>query len=140
MKKIINGKLYNTDTAREVGWRSQNNPGDFYYVCETLYCKKTGEYFLHGDGGPLTQYAETVGQNQWRGGERIIPMNLQAAKEWAELHLTGEEYEKEFGPVVEDDSRVSINLSVSASTAERIRRAAQEKGISMSALIDQMFA
>ena len=47
MKKVINGLLYNTETAKEIGYHSENFPGDFKYVCETLYKKKTGEYFLH---------------------------------------------------------------------------------------------
>lgn len=139
MKKIINGKLYNTETAREVGWRQHSNPGDFHYVLETLYCKKTGEYFIHGEGGALTQYAETIGQNQWRGGEHIEPMNLASAKEWAEQYLSADAYEAEFGEVTEDDSRTTLTLSIATSTAEKIRRTAQEKGITMSALIDSLF-
>lgn len=139
MKKIINGKLYNTETAREVGWREYSNPGDFHYIFETLYCKKTGEYFLHGVGGALTQYAETIGQNQWRGGEHIEPMNLASAREWAEQYLSADAYEAEFGEVTEDDSRTTLTLSIATSTAEKIRRTAQEKGITMSALIDSLF-
>lgn len=48
MKKIINGKAYNTETAKELGSYWNGYPhGDFSYVCETLYVKRTGEYFLH---------------------------------------------------------------------------------------------
>ena len=37
MKKIINGKRYDTDTAKELGSWSYSHYGDFAYVCETLY-------------------------------------------------------------------------------------------------------
>ena len=42
MKKIINGKTYNTDTAKEVGTSTfpDGNGG------RTLYRKRTGEYFI----------------------------------------------------------------------------------------------
>ena len=45
MKKIINNKLYNTQTATMLA--SYDNhclPNDFHYVEETLYRKKTGEF------------------------------------------------------------------------------------------------
>lgn len=41
MKKIINGKSYNTETAIKCGsWANSNNFRDFDYVEETLYRKK----------------------------------------------------------------------------------------------------
>jgi hypothetical protein len=53
MKKIINGKMYNTETALLVGtcWNGLSS-SDF--ACETvcLYRKKTGEYFLAAAFGP----------------------------------------------------------------------------------------
>ena len=51
MKKIINGKKYDTATARLVGkWLYGNGKRDFYLQHEKLFCKKTGEYFLHAKG------------------------------------------------------------------------------------------
>ena len=51
MQKIIRGKKYDTDTAKEVCCYSNNLPfGDFDWIQETLYVKRTGEYFLHGKG------------------------------------------------------------------------------------------
>ena len=58
MQKIIRGKKYDTDTAKEVCCYSNNLPfGDFDWVQETLYVKRTGEYFLHGKGGARSKYA-----------------------------------------------------------------------------------
>ena len=102
MKKIINSHLYDTDTADCVGhYRNNRDDDDFRVTVENLYRKKTGEFFLHGWGGPLTNYAERRGQNTWGYGEEIKPMSLNDAKKWAENHLSGENYIKIFGEVEE---------------------------------------
>ena len=97
MKKIINGKMYNTETAKCVGSDQYLYPGELYYCCETLYRKRNGEYFLHGEGGPASKYNVEVGENSWSGGEKIIPMDIHEAKEWAEEYIDAEEYVAEFG-------------------------------------------
>ena len=55
MKKIINHKMYNTETAERLA-SSSNGYGydDFRYMEEQLYRKKTGEFFLYGEGGALS--------------------------------------------------------------------------------------
>lgn len=140
MKKIINNKRYDTETAREIGYDSYSNRSDFAYWCETLYCKRTGEYFIYGEGGPASKYAETVGQNEWCGGERIIPMSYENARDWAERHLDADDYEKEFGEVAEDDSTETVTISLPASTIAKIRRKAQESGTSVSGIIGELVA
>ena len=142
MKKIINGKLYDTDTAKGIASNYHGDgPRDFRYYAESLYRKRTGEYFLHGEGGPMTQYAISCGQNQWRGGEKIIPLSYDAAKQWAEENMDADDYQEEFGTVSEGDAgeRVAMSISLDAATADRIRREAQEKGMSVSALIASKF-
>lgn len=136
MKKIISGKMYNTETAIDVGYYSNNVPcSDFSHFCETLFRKKTGEYFIHGTGGPASKYAESCGQNSWSGGSRIIPLTYANARTWAEEHLDTDEYEAEFGEVTEDDSTVVLSVSVPANVAATARRAAQEAGLSLSEYI-----
>lgn len=101
MKKIINGRKYDTETAKEVGYWSNGYPcSDFNHCEETLYLKKTGEYFLYGEGGALTEYARSVCGGS-TGGSRIIPMTEDGAKEWAMEHLECDEYEALFGEVEE---------------------------------------
>lgn len=141
MKKIISGKVYDTGTAKELGsWANGGTWRDFSHMEETLYRKKTGEFFLHGEGGPMTKYAEAVDQCGWSGGERIMPMTYSEAKEWAEEHLDGEEYEAIFGKVTEDGSRLQVCYSLSADTVEIIKRKSSELGISASAYIDKLVA
>lgn len=102
MKKIINGKKYDTDTAREMGhWDNGRLYSDFGYMEETLYLKKTGEYFLHGEGGPATKYADYLCENTTSYGEAIIPLDEDEAKSWAEQRLDCDNYERIFGEVEE---------------------------------------
>ncbi len=107
MKKIINGKRYDTDTAKLVGHTSYGTPGDFNYWWEGLYRKRTGEFFLQGNGGPMSKYSERIGENEWTGGQEIIPLSLEEAQEWGEKYLDAEEYEEIFGRVEEDKTQVS---------------------------------
>lgn len=135
MKKIINGKLYNTDTARQIGSRDNNITDRLYWVNETLYQKQRGEFFLHGEGGPGSKYAEPSGQGSWSSGEKIIPLSYDAAQEWAEEYLDANAYQAAFGPVEEDDSTVRRLISMPASIEERIKREAVQAGMSFSAYI-----
>lgn len=132
MKKIINGKRYDTDTAKEIGYDSYSNRRDFSFWEETLYRKNTGEYFLHGEGGPASKYAVTIGQNEWSGGEKIIPLNEAAAKKWAEDHLSADEYEKNFVLDEDETEKKTVTFSLPLDVIEMIKRGAAEKGISMS--------
>lgn len=101
MRKVINGKMYDTETAKKRSVVCSNcGVNDFGYWEETLYQKKTGEYFLYGEGGPASKYARACGQNEWSGGSEIVPLTIEAAKKWAEA-LDGDSYEAIFGNVEE---------------------------------------
>ena len=139
MKKIISNRVYDTATAQELA--SYANGGswrDFSHFEETLYRKKTGEYFLHGEGGAMTRYAEAVGQNEWSGGERIMPLTYDEASKWAQEHLDGDEYERIFGEVVEDDTRRTMHYSLSTTAVDKLRRLAQQSGKTASAYLDEL--
>ena len=135
MKKIINGKLYNTDTAKRLGEWVNDITDNLHWVSETLYQKQRGEFFLHGEGGPSSKYAESIGQGSWSSGEKIIPLSYDAAQAWAEEYLDANAYQAAFGPVEEDDSTVRRLISMPASVEERIKREAAQAGMSISAYI-----
>ena len=140
MKKIINGKLYSTETAESLGEYATNlSRRDFHYYEETLYRKRTGEFFLYGCGGPASRYA-VPSYGGYTGGESILPMSYEAARTWAEGHLCADEYEEIFGEVVEDDSKTAMSFSLRADTCDRIKRGAAEAGLSLSAYLDQLVA
>ena len=115
MKKVINGSLYDTETAKLLGEDSYSNSRDFAHWRESLYRTKSGKYFLHGEGGAMTKYAVCVGQNEWSGGEKIIPLDLESAQKWAEEHLDGDEYIRAFG---EPEERTTVMIS--AATKARL--------------------
>ncbi len=138
MKKIIEGRVYNTDTAELVGeWANTYNTRDFNFCIENLYRKKTGEFFIHGRGGPMSRYAVSVGGNAMSGSEQIKPISFEYAKQWAEEHLTADEYEKLFGEVAEDDSRKIVGISLTVAAHEKLKQTAGKKGITVSALIEE---
>ncbi|BAL84750.1 hypothetical protein SELR_pSRC400990 (plasmid) [Selenomonas ruminantium subsp. lactilytica TAM6421] len=97
MKKIIGGKKYDTETAKELGHKDNINGrdiiacNDMNYQESTLYLKKTGEFFLHRNGGANTPYYD----------EAIEPITEDEAKRWAENAMTVEEYEAIWGEVEE---------------------------------------
>lgn len=101
MKKVINGRLYDTDTAICLGCDGTCDRRDLFYVCEALFQKKNKEFFLYGEGGPASKYAVDTGSNSWSGGETILPLTEAEARKWAELHLTGDDYIEIFGEVQE---------------------------------------
>lgn len=97
MKAIINGKKYDTTTAKDLAKISADRPtSDFSYFEETLYLKRTGEYFLAGEGGPATKYA-TYGYGAYGWGEKIFPLTRLEALEWGEEKLSADEYIEIFG-------------------------------------------
>ena len=102
MKKIIEGIKYDTDTAKVIDTFCNGLPmTDFRYVDEKLYQKGNGEFFLHGNGGARSAYCTFYSDGSVSGGENIIPLSVDEAKEWVETHCTVEIYETLFGEVAE---------------------------------------
>ena len=137
MKKIINNKMYDTDTATFVGDWYFNQESDLDRTCEELYRKRTGEYFLYGWGGARSRYSEYLGGNSYGGGERIMPLTYAEAQEWAQEHLSADAYEAEFGEIVEDSTVSTITVSMPSDMLDEIRRDAKIKGTSVSSVIVQ---
>ena len=57
---------------------------------------KSGKYFIHGSGGPMSTYAVHHGNNT-SGSEQIRPLTAEEARQWAKEKLSADEYSKEFG-------------------------------------------
>ena len=139
MKKIINGKVYNTETAQEVAsWSNNLSYRDFNHCEEALYRKKTGEFFLYGVGGPRSPYAKLAETHAWSGGSAIRPLTFDEAREWAEEKLSAEEYESIFGEVSEDETDCLISAIIKASNRERLRRTVAQSGKTIGAILDEL--
>lgn len=143
MKKIINGKLYDTRTAKLVGDYSRRY-GDFSDYDEELYKKRTGEFFLFGEGGPMSAYAKPEGMNSWSGGSDIRPLTYEEAREWAEKKLDADDYAEIFGEPSEGDDADSdkrqLTLYLPESMVAKVKRIAGREGVSMSAWIEAAIA
>lgn len=97
MRKIINGKMYNTETATQIVEWNNGRYGDFDFCSQTLYRKRTGEYFLYGEGGPSSIYASPAGNNGYTSGKAIVPITEKTARKWMEERADVDEYIAEFG-------------------------------------------
>jgi hypothetical protein len=77
MKRVINGKLYNTETAEAVFENeSRHYRSDFKWFEETLYKTKKGAWFIAGEGGPMSHYSAQSGNSYTYGfGLRVLTPN-----------------------------------------------------------------
>ncbi len=137
MKKIINKKMYDTETAQVVGEWSNGYPcRDCRAIEETLYRKQNGEFFLHGWGGANTRYAEWKGDMVY-DGDLILPLTFDEAREWVHKHLNGDKYEEIFGILDEgDNNRTFLTITLPALKAAALQEAAEKAGMSLSDFID----
>ena len=105
MKKIVNGKIYDTEKATLIGESSSSDAyrGDFRYWEAGLYITpRSKSFFLAGESGPQTRFAQSAGQNSWTGGKDLIPMTREQALEWAEANLEPAIVEHYFADLLEE--------------------------------------
>lgn len=103
MKAIIFGKRYDTTTATLIGsWSNGCSRSDFKHEEGYLYRTKSGAWFLHEGGGPLTCFAEPCGNNGRSGSERIRPVTAAEALAWLEEHELVAAIEEHFASEVQD--------------------------------------
>ena len=102
MKKIIEGKTYNTETATQLGsyWNGLSDY-DFHHVSEWLHVTKKGAYFLRGIGGAATGWSEACGDSR-TGGSDIRVMSEHEALDWMSRHCDAEDTEKQFSHLLEE--------------------------------------
>lgn len=85
MKRVIEGKIYNTETATEICDISRGNSGDFDHINAELYKTKKGAFFIAGWGGASTGFARSTSDGNGRmGADGIIPLKENEALEYCE--------------------------------------------------------
>jgi len=86
MKAIIDGKRYDTETAKLIANAGSVglSRSDFRHWNEDLYRTKNGSWFIAGEGGALTKYARQVGSNASGAGEQIQPLTEDEVRDWME--------------------------------------------------------
>ena len=101
MRIIRHKGAWDTATAEKLAvWSNGFGVGDLRTCSEALYRTGNGSHFIHGQGGPMTRWARSVGDGT-RGGEGVLicGADCETAEEWAEARLAAAEYERIFGPV-----------------------------------------
>ena len=114
MKKVISGVLCDTTTAKVLGEYEHDHKSSFHWYTERLYRTKSGKFFLYGEGYAASPYARQVSTNEWAPGERIRLLPPEAARQWAEENLSGDEYIAAFGEPEEDAEHISVAISAKA--------------------------
>lgn len=97
MRKVIDGKVYDTSTATKVADYSRcSGSGDD--VDEALYRTAKGRWFLAGEGGPLSRYGESVPGNRsaYTEGSGLIALSPAEALAWCEDHEVDAETIEEY--------------------------------------------
>lgn len=104
MKAIIDGKRYNTATAKLIfDWDNGRPYTDFGHREKNLYRTKKGKIFIHHGGGPLTDMAVSDGSNNGRtGSQSIEPISDKDAFRFLCSHDGEEEAETLFPDMIED--------------------------------------
>lgn len=89
MRYQRDGKLYDTATAQCILVASgKESPANPRFYRQALYRKRTGEFFLHCEGGPESPAARFTrpGQSKPLAGEFIQPVDAIGAREFVEEH------------------------------------------------------
>lgn len=139
MKKVIRGRLYDTEKAVLIGefFDERKNQDDLDFYTEELYKKRTGEYFLYGRGNAGSKYSQWRGSTA-SGSECISPLSFSQARDWAEEYLNADDFIREFGDPERNDDKIVVSLNLKKGNAEKLRRLAALEDKPMSSIIDEM--
>lgn len=103
MKKVLDGKIYNTEKAEKLyEWCNRKFVGDLEYCEEALYRTPKGAYFIFGRGGAMTKYAHQCGSNSTCGGAGIEVLTEVEAMSWLEEHDGSDALIKFFADKIEE--------------------------------------
>ncbi|WP_062114911.1 hypothetical protein [Aureimonas sp. AU40] len=95
IKKVVGGLRYDTTKAETVCRHERGYPRDFEYEDTTLYRTSGSRFFLAGEGGARSRWAERV-SGGLQGGEGLIPVTVEEAREFAERYADAETVERFF--------------------------------------------
>lgn len=84
MRKLISGKVYDTEKATLLAEYAYGYPGDFSRIYEALYKTPKGNFFLYFEGGPSTEHAVQISRGTWAGGRGIQALTEHEVLDWLE--------------------------------------------------------
>jgi HicB family len=131
MKRIIEGRTYNTETATEVAsWSGFTDP-EAMRAPESgavLYQTRHGAYFLVSFNEALEPWED--------GYEKLTPLDPEQAQRWAEKHCSTEEVERLFGEQPEaGDAEAKLTLRMPEALRRRLVLLAESRKQSLNAWI-----
>lgn len=100
MKKIINHKLYDTDTAALIAADRHNMTDRAKYHEEVLYHTRKGAWFMLRRGGALSIFGGRDGNDRVPTC-CIEPITEKAARDFCLAHGEANDYQKYFGELEE---------------------------------------
>jgi hypothetical protein len=99
MRKVIDGKVYDTETADLVcdisGYGGTLSQSDFRHDNTNLYRTKKGAWFIVGEGGAMSQWSEPCGSNSYIGGSGMRVVSEDEAKAFV-AEFASDEYDEYF--------------------------------------------
>lgn len=135
--QIINGKRYDINAATILlNWNNRKMESDPDYISESLYRKKTGEYFLYGIGGKNTKYGNWTGIDG-EAGEKYMPLTPAEARLWTESHATADEYAEIFSEPEEGETVEMFFRNVSARTRHKMEIIREDTGQSLTEIFER---
>ena len=103
MKKIINGKRYNTETATKIAqYHNGLGASDFNYLYEQLYRTPKGAWFIVADGGPNIKYSRIDGNGRAGDNDVFLVLSKDEVYDWLELRGETQVLEDYFGDRIEN--------------------------------------
>ena len=138
MKKIIHGKVYDTEKAAFVARADHENIIDATgNTCkQALYRKKTGEFFVNLESGTSITL-HNIFQHDYRQGRKIYPLNYEQAMKWAETELPADKWTEIFGDPEDDAEDEKMTVRLSAAAAAKLAREAAKNGIAKQAMLEK---
>ncbi|MHC5373571.1 hypothetical protein ACYSNU_07180 [Enterococcus sp. LJL120] len=96
MEKIIEGKIYSTETAILIADWSYGYRNDAKYIHEELYLSKKGQWFIFGEGESSSDYGLQVATGTFSSSEKLYLVDEEDAKDFLEEHGDADIYQKYF--------------------------------------------
>ena len=109
MKRVINGRRYDSDKATLIGEHISGEPMEAGYRRETLYRKRGGEHFL------VVQGAYTYD---------IVPLKYKDAEEWYIYNMGQAAYTEEF----ESQGITTVNVTMTLACKRKLDQMANATG------------
>lgn len=132
MRKIIQGRAYDTRTAEQLAEHAFGHPGEDGHYVETLCRTRKGAFFLACAGGARSPYGRVVRPEVSKGGDEILPLTEIEAMRWLENHDETTVIERLFGSRPEAGDEMELLWTrVPAATKAAVLRAAFEASSSV---------